>query len=223
MPEDVPSKIAAMRRDYRVGSLTRADLEDSPIHQFAKWFYQAEISEIREPNAMTLSTIGLDGAPTSRTVLMKDFDDSGVTFFTNYTSRKAQEIASQPAVSLLFFWKELERQVHVRGKASKISREESEAYFFARPYDARIGAWASRQSSTIPDRGWLTDRINSYRDRFPETEAKDCVPLPDFWGGYLIEPQSVEFWQGQPGRNHDRFVYSRTEQGSGWNLDRWSP
>lgn len=210
-----------MRRDYRAGSLTRADLDGSPIRQFAKWFDQAVQSEIREPNAMTLSTAGLDGFPTARTVLMKDFAESGVTFFTNYTSRKAREIEARPEVSLLFFWKELERQVHVRGKAQKVSREESEAYFFARPYDARIGAWASKQSSPIPDRDWLTARIAEYRERFPETDATDCVPLPDFWGGYLVEPDSIEFWQGQPGRNHDRFVYAKV--GQGWNLDRWSP
>lgn len=222
MPEDVSSTIARMRRDYRAGSLVRSDLDDSPIRQFGKWFDQAVKSEIREPNAMTLSTIGLDAAPTARTVLMKDFDERGVTLYTNYASRKAQEIAANPNVSLLFFWKELERQVQVRGTIEKLGHEESEAYFFSRPYDARIGAWASRQSETIPDRDWLTKRIAEYRERFPKTDAKDCVPLPDFWGGYLVRPNSVEFWQGQTGRNHDRFVYSLGDDEK-WSLERWSP
>lgn len=211
-----------MRLDYRAGSLVRSDLDDSPIRQFAKWFDQAVKSKIREPNAMTVSTIGLDGTPTARTLLMKDFDDEGVTFFTNYGSRKANELAANPNVSLLFFWKELERQVHVRGAVEKLSRTDSEAYFFSRPYDARIGAWASRQSETIPDRDWLTKRIAECRERFPETDAEDCVPLPDFWGGYLVKLKSVEFWQGQPGRNHDRFVYS-LDEGGRWTLERWSP
>jgi len=212
-----------MRRDYRAGSLVRTDLDPSPILQFAKWFDQAAKSGIREPNALTLSTVGLDGTPTARTLLMKDFDERGVTIYTNYTSRKAKELAANPKASLLFFWKELERQVQVRGSVEKVSKAESEAYFFSRPYNARIGAWASQQSDPIPDREWLTQRIAEFQERFPDTGEKDCVPLPDFWGGYVVAPVSVEFWQGQPGRNHDRFVYSRQDGSDEWTLERWSP
>lgn len=223
MTDDLPSTIAGMRRDYRAGSLVRDDLDASPIRQFAKWFDQAVKSDIREPNALTLATVGLDGIPTTRTLLMKDFDERGVTIYTNYTSRKAQELEAHPKASILFFWKELERQVQVRGTVGKVTTAESEAYFFSRPYNARIGAWASRQSEHIPNREWLTNRIAEYQERFPDTGEKDCVPLPDFWGGYVVSPVSVEFWQGQPGRNHDRFIYSRPDGSGEWTLERWSP
>jgi len=221
MNESISQSAARLRRDYRSEPLDREALDDCPVRQFATWFDQAVAAEIREPNAMTLSTVGLDGAPGSRTVLMKDFSDDRVTFYTNYESRKAGEIESQPAVALLFFWKELERQVHVRGRAEKTSREDSRHYFFSRPYESRIGAWASRQSETIPDREWLERRVAEFEARYPDTGEPDCVPLPDFWGGYLVRPLSVEFWQGQPGRKHDRFLYEAGE--NGWSIHRLSP
>lgn len=222
MRDPVHDTIARLRQDYRAGQLNRSDLAFSPIQQFAIWFAQAVESEIREPNALTLSTIGCDGLPNARTVLMKDFSEAGVTLYTNYTSRKASELEASPGAALLFFWKELERQVIVRGRVEKTSREDSEAYFFTRPYESRIGAWASTQSAVIPNREWLDDRAAKYRAKYPDTGVIDCVPLPDFWGGYRIVPATVEFWQGQPGRKHDRFLYTRAD-GANWKIERLSP
>lgn len=210
-----------MREEYHAGSLGREDLNDDPFVQFRLWFQNARDAGLREVNAMTLSTIGENGAPMARTVLLKDCDDTGFTFFTNYESRKARELAANPSASLLFFWREMERQVQILGKVEKVSREESGAYFCSRPYNSRIGAWASEQSRTIPDREWLNERIRSFSEKFPDTGKPDCVPLPDFWGGYRLLPESFEFWQGQPGRNHDRFVYSKAE--ALWQIERWSP
>lgn len=222
MTDPASTSVAELRCEYHLATLDRGDLDDSPIRQFATWFEAAVKAGIREPNALTLSTIGLDGLPTSRTLLMKDFSEAGVTIYTNYTSRKGRELEVAPVAALLFLWKELERQVHVRGRVEKTSREDSQAYFFSRPYASRIGAWASQQSTVIPNRQWLDDRAAEFEERYPETGAPDCVPLPDFWGGYRIVPESVEFWQGQPGRKHDRFIYQRTGDG-GWSIDRLSP
>ncbi|MEM7600980.1 MAG: pyridoxamine 5'-phosphate oxidase [Verrucomicrobiota bacterium] len=221
MSDSIKQSIAEMRRDYRAGNLTPGDLDNSPIEQFAKWFDEAIKSEIREPNAMTLCTLGKDGIPNARTVLMKGFGAQGVTFYTNYDSRKGREIEANPEASVLFFWKELERQVHVRGRVSRTSHKDSEAYYFSRPYDARIGAWASQQSREIPDRKWLDDRVVEFEAKFPDDGTPTCVPLPDFWGGYLLDPVTVEFWQGQPGRKHDRFIYAR--DGDQWSISRLSP
>ncbi len=222
MTEPLVKTLNELRCDYGARPLRRADLAPSPIEQFARWFGEAVAAGLREPNALTLSTIGCDGFPNSRTLLMKDFGEDGVTIFTNYTSRKGRELEEHPAAALLFLWKELERQVQVRGRVEKTSREESEAYFFSRPYASRIGAWASTQSATIPDRAWLERRADEFAARFPDTGAADCVPLPDFWGGYRVVPESVEFWQGQPGRRHDRFLYRRDGAG-GWTIERLSP
>ena len=221
MPDRPSQSIAELRCDYHAGKLSRSDLADSPIQQFASWFGEAIEAGIREPNALTLSTIGLDGLPNSRTLLMKDFGDAGVTIYTNYTSRKGQELAAAPVAAILFLWKELERQVHVRGRVERTSREDSEAYFFSRPYASRIGAWASRQSTVIPDRNWLDERAAKYEAKYPDSGARDCVPLPDFWGGFRIIPETIEFWQGQPGRKHDLFIYSNSIDG--WIINRLSP
>jgi pyridoxamine 5'-phosphate oxidase len=222
MTDPVVKTIAELRCDYHAATLRRADLAASPFDHFSKWFGEALAAGLREPNALTLSTIGLDGFPNSRTLLMKDFGEDGVTIFTNYTSRKGRELEAHPVAALLFLWKELERQVHVRGRVEKTSREESQAYFFSRPYASRIGAWSSTQSAVIPDRAWLDSRAAEFEARFPDTGAPDCVPLPDFWGGYRVIPESIEFWQGQPGRKHDRFIYRR-ETGTGWTIERLSP
>lgn len=222
MTDPVVKTIAELRCDYHASSLRRADLDPSPFAQFARWFAEAVAAGIREPNALTCSTIGLDGFPNSRTLLMKDFGEDGVTLFTNYTSRKGREFEARPVAALLFLWKELERQVQVRGHVEKTSREESEAYFFSRPYASRIGAWASTQSAVIPDRNWLVERALELEDRYPDNGEPDCVPLPDFWGGYRVIPETVEFWQGQPGRKHDRFLYRKNEAGA-WMIERLSP
>lgn len=222
MPPTTTHTIGELRCEYHAGTLSREDLATSPIQQFATWFQEALDTGILEPNALTLATLGLDGCPNSRTLLMKDFDETGVTIYTNYTSRKAAELEANPAASLTFLWKELERQVHVRGRVEKTSREESATYFFSRPYGSRIGAWVSKQSQVIPNRTWLEDRSTKYETLYPDTGAPDCVPLPDFWGGFRIVPESVEFWQGQPGRKHDRFLY-RKDQQQIWTLARLSP
>jgi pyridoxamine 5'-phosphate oxidase len=221
MSDSLRRSVAAMRQEYGIGQLSRSDLDASPIRQFEHWFVQATAADVREPNAMTLATVGEDGVPNARTVLLKDCDDLGLTFFTNYESRKGRELATRPAAALLFFWKELERQVHFRGPVERITSQESEAYFFSRPYESRIGAWASHQSREIPDRAWLETRSQEYRERFPDTGAPDAVPLPDFWGGYRLVPLTVEFWQGQLSRQHDRFLYRR--QGENWTIQRLSP
>lgn len=221
MSDSVKASLEELRWDYHSGTLRRGDLADDPLHQFKAWFEDAVAAGIREPNAMTLATIGLDGGPTARTILMKDYTESGITFFTNYQSRKGRELAESPVAALLFYWKEMERQAHLRGPVEMVSGEESDAYFFTRPYASRIGAWASTQSEEIPDRKWLEDRVAEFAERYPDTGEPDCVPRPDFWGGYRLLPETVEFWQGQPARTHDRFVYRRGEEG--WTVARWSP
>lgn len=223
MSESVQASLKELRWEYAAGTLNRADLAEDPLAQFKTWFEEAVSAGIREPNAMTLSTISLEGYPHSRIVLMKDYTEEGITLFTNYLGRKGQELAAAPVASLLFFWKELERQAHICGKVERTSAEESDAYFYSRPYISRIGAWASRQSEEIPNRKWLDERVEKYEARFPETDALDCVPRPDFWGGYRVIPASVEFWQGQPGRKHDRFIYRRDPDSDAWVLTRHSP
>jgi pyridoxamine 5'-phosphate oxidase len=220
-PDSVQPSLAELRWDYAVGTLHREDLNEDPLMQFKHWFDQTLAAKIREPNAMTLSTVGLDGAPNARTVLMKDYTVEGVTFFTNYASRKGIELAQVPRASLLFFWKELERQVQIRGNVEKVSGEESDEYYNSRPYQSRIGAWASRQSEEIPGRKWLDERVAKYETRYPDTGQPDCVPRPDFWGGYRLVPDLLEFWQGQPGRKHDRFIYRKAD--GVWSVNRHSP
>lgn len=221
MSDPVRPSLSELRWDYASGTLHRANLAEEPLQQFKAWFDQAVEAGLREPNAMTLSTVGLDGAPNARTVLMKDYTDSGVTFFTNYESRKGRELANHPRASLLFYWKELERQVQIRGSVDKVSDEESDRYFQSRPYASQIGAWASRQSEEIPDRDWLDRRVEEFESRHPDTGEPDCVPRPDFWGGYRLEPDLLEFWQGQPARKHDRFIYRL--DGDRWEVRRHSP
>lgn len=213
---------ADMREDYRRSTLRRSDLASDPMEQFGRWFDKAGSAEIPEPNAFVLATIGLDNLPDSRTVLMKDFGERGITFYTNYLSRKGRELEAHPVASATFLWLGLERQIHLRGRVEKTSREESLTYFQSRPYDSRIGAWASDQSAVIPNRAWLDKRAIEVESEFPDTASLDSVPLPDFWGGFLIHPETVEFWQGGHGRKHDRFLYQRTASGE-WTLDRLSP
>lgn len=211
--------ISALRQDYRSGELRRALLNPDPICQFQKWFAEASACEgIREPNAMTLATANTAGEVSARIVLLKGCDAGGFRFFTNYESRKGAHIAENPQVSLLFFWAPLERQAIICGRAEKTSREESEAYFQQRPLASRLGAWASQQSREITSR----DELEARYAELEKTYADGRVPLPPTWGGYLVRPETVEFWQGRTSRLHDRFRYTREPSGS-WRIDRLAP
>jgi pyridoxamine 5'-phosphate oxidase len=214
--------LSQLRRDYRSGGLRRADLRADPVEQFRLWFEQACTAELLEPNAMVLSTS--DGQrPSSRTVLLKAFDQRGFVFFTNYGSRKAREIEATTQVSLLFPWYGLERQVIVLGPAERISTAESLAYFVSRPFGSRLGAWVSQQSTVISSRSILEMQWQHLRQRFADGQ----VPLPSGWGGYRVEPGEVEFWQGGENRLHDRFRYRRSSPQHGedgdWLIERLAP
>lgn len=209
--------LAALRQEYRQAGLRRADLHADPVEQFRHWFEQARAAELLEPNAMVLSTT--DGhRPSSRTVLLKAFDQRGFVFFTNYGSRKACDIAEQPAVSLLFPWYGLQRQVAVLGQASRISLPESLAYFASRPFGSQLGAWVSQQSQVISSRSLLEQQWDALRRRFVEGR----VPLPEGWGGFRVTPSELEFWQGRENRLHDRFRYRR-DAGGLWVIERLAP
>lgn len=210
--------LSDFRKEYASRGLHRSDLSDSPIDFFETWFSQATKSGIHEPNAMTLATVASDGSPTQRTVLLKAFDKEGFTFFTNYNSTKATQISANPAVCLLFPWITLERQVIVRGHAEKISTAESLSYFVSRPRDSQIGAWVSNQSEIISSRKFLLMKIEEIKNKFKDGE----IPLPSFWGGYRVIPKTIEYWQGGSARIHDRFLYTRQDDGS-WVIDRLSP
>jgi pyridoxamine 5'-phosphate oxidase len=205
------------RSEYTRGALDQADLKPSPFDQFALWFQQAEEAKIAEPNAMSLATTGADLRPLVRTVLLKLYDERGFVFFTNFESRKARQIAENPRVSLLFPWLALERQVIVCGAAEKISTGESLAYFVTRPRGSQLGAWVSAQSSVITTRSLLEQKWEEMKRKFGEGQ----VPLPDFWGGYRLVPDLVEFWQGRVNRLHDRLRYRR--DGAHWVVERLSP
>jgi len=197
--------------------LIEEKVHSDPFRQFEIWFRQAEETVTRLPNAMALATAGRDGKPSVRMVLLKGFDDRGFVFYTNYESQKAGELADNPQASLLFYWSEFGRQIRITGAVTKVSREESEAYFRTRPLDSQLGAWASRQSEVIPSRTLLDDRA---RDLAREYEGR-AVPTPPFWGGYRLTPDSIEFWQERPGRLHDRLRYR--QEGVRWVLERLQP
>lgn len=209
---------AAMREHYRTEGLDEADLAPGPIEQFARWFEQAAMSGLYEPNAMIVSTVGPDGRPGSRTVLLKQFDERGFVFYTNYASRKGVELTANPQVSLLFPWHPVARQVIVEGVAERTGREETAAYFRTRPYGSQIGAWASRQSTVIGSREELDRIYAESAHRFPPGEP---VPVPPEWGGFRVVPERVEFWQGRMNRLHDRLRYVRTD--AGWTVERLCP
>jgi pyridoxamine 5'-phosphate oxidase len=210
--------VASFRRDYRFSELRRAGADPDPFGQFHRWLEDAAACPtIVEANAMALSTCSSDGEVTSRMVLLKGYDRTGLRFFTNTGSRKASQIHSNPRVSLLFYWEPLERQIQVNGTASLLPREETDAYFASRPRGSRIGAWASRQSEVLPDRETLDRRSAELEQEYEGRE----IPTPPFWSGYLVTPETFEFWQGRSNRLHDRLRY-RT-QGGVWSIDRLSP
>jgi pyridoxamine 5'-phosphate oxidase len=217
--EDRPRLIPQdLRIDYSRGTLVEAAMLADPIAQFERWFDEARAAGIPEANAMALATADALGMPSARVVLLKRLDARGFCFFTNYDSRKGRELAANPRAALCFYWQPLERQVRVEGTVEKTSREDSEAYFRTRPLEAQIGAWVSRQSEVIESRQELERRQAESAARF----AGAPVPLPDFWGGYRVVPESVEFWQGRPGRLHDRLRYERSAAGA-WVIRRLSP
>jgi len=213
-----PLDIAALRHDYIAHGLRRADLDPDPIKQFGLWFGEAAAAEIRDVNAMTLATASAEGVPSARIVLLKAISDRGFVFFTNYLSDKGRQLDANPRAALCLFWVQLERQIRIEGTVEKTSRDESEEYFRSRPLGSRLGAWTSNQSEVIANRAALEARLTEVTTQY---EGAD-VPLPAHWGGYRVNPTSIEFWQGRTNRLHDRFRYTREEAGS-WRIERLSP
>ena len=212
------NRMHEMRENYDRAELTEHNIDSDPILQFKTWFEDAKNEDIKEPNAMILSTVDEEGHPSSRTVLLKELEDEGFIFYTNYESDKAKHMVKNPHVSLLFFWQKVERQVRISGIASKITKEKSNAYFRNRPRGSQIGAWTSPQSQPIEDRMFLEQRKKEIESKFSDVEN---LPLPEFWGGYIVNPISIEFWQGRPDRLHDRIKYSRSE--GRWKIVRLAP
>ena len=213
-------ELAEIRREYSLGGLRRADLEANPFAQFKKWFAQAEAALSKnqlDVNAMTLATADKHGKPSARIVLLKNLDERGFIFFTNYGSRKGRELTENPNAALTFFWAELERQVCVAGSVTQLPAAESEKYFQSRPRNSQIGAWASSQSAVVPDRAALEKPWRELEQKFPS-----AVPRPPNWGGFILSPARIEFWQGRPSRLHDRLQYSRQADGA-WKIERLSP
>ncbi len=213
----INADLAALRQNYSQSSLDEASVSADPFEQFAAWMNDVLKAEIKDPTAMTLSTVGADGSPSSRIVLLKGFDANGFVFFTNYESKKGRDFAANPNAVIHFFWAELERQINVRGSVTRTSAEESDEYFNSRPFESRVGACASNQSERIESRAILEDRVAKLSEKY----ADGNVPRPPFWGGYRLRPERFEFWQGRPSRLHDRICY--TLDGNDWKISRLSP
>ncbi len=211
-------KIADIRKDYTLHELSEGEVAEDPISQFNSWFQEAVEAKVNEPNAMSLGT-AVDGQPSVRIVLLKGIDEKGFRFYTNYQSAKGEQLKQNPKAALTFFWPELERQVRIEGVVEKLTDEASDTYYNSRPKGSRVGAWSSPQSQVIPDREVLEERVQEYTQKFENTEE---VPRPDFWGGFVLIPAMVEFWQGRPSRLHDRIRYRLSEDKS-WTIERLAP
>ena len=210
--------IADLRQDYTLQGLRETDVNSNPFVQFKEWFDQALSADILEPNAMMVATTTTQGKPSARMVLLKDFDERGFVFYTNYNSQKAQELAENPQAALVFWWAELQRQVRICGWVEKISEEESDKYFYSRPFSSRLGAWASNQSEIIENREVLEQQLEELQKEYYNKD----VPRPPHWGGIRVIPAEIEFWQGRSSRLHDRLVYIKVEDGN-WKIERLSP
>lgn len=210
--------VAGLRTEYTRGGLLETDLDPDPIRQFAAWFAAAQDARVPEPNAMALATASPDGVPSARMVLLKGFDERGFVFYTNYESQKGGNLSENPRAALLFFWEPLQRQVRITGPVARLTREESAAYFHSRPVGSQLGALASHQSRVVPNREALEA---AYARLAAEYESAE-IPLPDYWGGYRVVPETIEFWQGRPNRLHDRLRYVRQPDGP-WRIERLAP
>lgn len=210
-------QVADLRKDYRLASLDEQDVSPDPLEQFDRWWKDAITSEVDEANAMTLATSTPDGYPSARIVLLKSFDADGFVFFTNYESRKGQEMAVNPQVSLLFFWRELERQIRIDGVVSKVPAVISDEYYNSRPAGSRLSAIVSPQSRVVPHRSFLEEQVKILAEQYVLKEPE----RPEYWGGYVVKPVKIEFWQGRSNRLHDRLRYS--QEGSTWKIDRLAP
>jgi pyridoxamine 5'-phosphate oxidase len=210
--------IADIRKDYSLQTLDEHGVADNPIDQFTKWWKEAVSSDIVEVNAMTLATVSSEGIPAARIVLLKGYDKNGFVFFTNYESKKGQDLLAHPLAALVFFWKELERQVRISGRVEKVSAEESDAYFQSRPEGSRLGAWASPQSKPISSRQVIEEQLAAYQ----QTYHLHPIPRPPHWGGYRVVPDTIEFWQGRSSRLHDRIQYKK-DAADNWVISRLAP
>jgi pyridoxamine 5'-phosphate oxidase len=211
------TEISGIRRDYSLTELNESTILSDPFKQFSKWMEESVKSNIIDPSAMVLATADKNSIPSVRIVLLKGFDNDGFVFFTNYNSKKGRELIENPNASILFFWKEFERQIRISGTVKRISQRESEEYFYSRPYESRLAAWASNQSEVIPNRDFLEKKFNYMKEKYKEQD----VPLPSHWGGFKLFPDSFEFWQGRENRLHDRIGY--TKSGSEWKIARLAP
>ena len=211
--------IADLRREYARARLDERDVSHDPFVEFARWLAEAQEARVHEPTAMTLATATADGSPSARMVLLKGLDERGFVFYTDYRSRKAEELEANPRAALVFWWGELERQVRITGGVALAGREESERYYRSRPLGSRLGAWASYQSRVIPSRATLEHDLAEVEARFKDGDP----PLPPHWGGYRVVPDTIEFWQGRENRLHDRIRYVREPGGKGWRVERLSP
>ena len=215
--DDLRLYINTLRHDFSKKSLDEKDVNKNPILQFEKWFKEAVDVKVNEPNAMALSTVDEENKPSSRILLLRNFNDNGFVFYTNYNSRKGEEILLNPKAALLFFWPELERQVRIEGTLIKQSTEESDIYFKTRPRGSKLGAWTSAQSKVVADRKELDDEYSKMSEKFPT----DDIPRPVHWGGYLLIPNTIEFWQGRASRLHDRILFTRNNRD--WKIERLAP